>query len=132
MIVDVCGYKYFHGDLEIHGDDGEIIFVVRDKDFILDPNIGEGSWIWDDGMFQCSCCVERPYIPFEEERCGYGSMAISMGVCPVDPCVYEIVETHKNVTVEVAKCRKCGHVELSWYRGDIYNDEKYSEDGASY
>ena len=40
------------------------------------------------------------------------------GVNELDPCIYETIEIHHNVTVEVNRCIHCGHVELSWYRQD--------------
>ena len=38
------------------------------------------------------------------------------GVNELDACAYELMEKHRNVTVEVLRCKNCGHVELSWYR----------------
>lgn len=40
----------------------------------------------------------------------------------LDPCVYEEIAEYKNVTVTVSKCRKCGHIDVSWERQD--NTEK--------
>ena len=34
----------------------------------------------------------------------------------LDHCIYEVVEKYANVTIEVLKCKNCGHVEISWYR----------------
>lgn len=34
----------------------------------------------------------------------------------VDACVYEEIERHENVTVTVHKCKKCGHIDISWHR----------------
>lgn len=49
------------------------------------------------------------------------------GVNELDPCDYEVVEKYRNVTIEVLRCRKCGHTEISWYRQEdtekIENDE---------
>ena len=36
----------------------------------------------------------------------------------IDPCQYELIEKHRNVTVEVLRCKKCGHVEISWIKND--------------
>ncbi len=44
------------------------------------------------------------------------------GVNPLDPCVYETLEVHKNVTVEICRCKKCGHIEVSWYRQEDTED----------
>lgn len=38
------------------------------------------------------------------------------GVNELDPCVYEDIEKYTNVTVTVSRCRKCGHIEISWER----------------
>lgn len=40
------------------------------------------------------------------------------GVNELDPCVYEEVEKYKNVTVTISRCRKCGHIDISWERQD--------------
>ena len=34
----------------------------------------------------------------------------------LDPCIYEEIEKYANVTVSVMRCRKCGHIEISWQR----------------
>ena len=34
----------------------------------------------------------------------------------LDPCRYDVVEKYRNVTVEVLRCKVCGHAEISWYR----------------
>lgn len=34
----------------------------------------------------------------------------------LDPCRYDVVEKYRNVTVEVLRCKVCGHTEISWYR----------------
>lgn len=33
-----------------------------------------------------------------------------------DSCMYEVVEEHDNVHVEVLRCKRCGNIELSWYK----------------
>lgn len=50
------------------------------------------------------------------------------GVNELDPCIYETIEIHHNVTVEVCRCIKCGHVELSWYRQDNTESRMVVED----
>ncbi len=47
----------------------------------------------------------------------------------LDPCVYEVAEVHHNVTVEVLKCRVCGHTEISWYRQDDTESEVLTDGG---
>lgn len=36
----------------------------------------------------------------------------------MDPCQYEVIEKYRNVTIEILRCKNCGHVEISWYRQD--------------
>lgn len=52
------------------------------------------------------------------ERCTWGD-GITVkpdGVHELDPCEYEVVEAYRNVTVEVLRCRRCGHIEITWRR----------------
>ena len=60
-------------------------------------------------------------------KCKYkGGITIKPdGVNDLDPCDYEEVETHKNVTVHVLRCRNCGHVELEWEQQE--NTEEVTE-----
>lgn len=50
-----------------------------------------------------------------------------------DGCEYQLTEAWKNVTVEVSRCRRCGHVDMSWLKQDdsvqIYaSDEEDGDD----
>ena len=45
------------------------------------------------------------------------------GVHELDPCCYEVEETYRNVTVEVLRCKRCGHVEITWRRSDDEQEE---------
>lgn len=45
----------------------------------------------------------------------------------LDPCIYDIVERHTNCTVEVLKCRVCGHVEIIWVDNDKCPDAALEE-----
>ena len=38
------------------------------------------------------------------------------GTHEVDPCLYEEIECYANVTVSINKCKRCGHIEINWYR----------------
>ena len=49
---------------------------------------------------------------------------IKINGVPVDPCEYEVVEIHRNVTVEVLRCRKCGKIQIEWR----YDDEVEQEE----
>ena len=46
------------------------------------------------------------------------------GINELDPCRYEVIEVHRNVTVEVNRCKKCGHIDISWFRQDDTIDEE--------
>ena len=50
------------------------------------------------------------------------------GVHELDPCVYDVVEIHRNVTVEVLHCRKCGNTEINWTRQEDTVDEYIDPD----
>ena len=49
------------------------------------------------------------------------------GVHELDPCSYKVVEKWRNVTVEVLRCKRCGHTEVFWFRQD--NTEELMIDG---
>ena len=36
----------------------------------------------------------------------------------LDPCFYQLVEKWENVTIEISRCKNCGHYEISWYKQD--------------
>ena len=50
------------------------------------------------------------------------------GVHEIDPCIYEEVERHSGCIVHVMRCRRCGHVEISWEKGEDYQLEEVSEE----
>lgn len=54
------------------------------------------------------------------------SFDFNIGGVQVDPCSFEEVETLKNVTVQILRCRKCGKVTVGWMRQD--NTEEVFED----
>lgn len=45
----------------------------------------------------------------------------------LDPCVYEVKETHDNVKVTVSQCKNCGHVDISWTRKEETESTIYDE-----
>lgn len=65
------------------------------------------------------------------EKCCFpdGMVIKPDGVNELDPCIYEEVERYRNVTVSVMRCKKCGHVEVSWTRQE--NTEEVTEDELS-
>lgn len=63
-----------------------------------------------------------------QHRCSFGDVSIKPdGVNELDPCIYETLETHRNVTVEVIRCKNCGHTEVLWKRQE--NTEDGDDDG---
>ena len=63
-------------------------------------------------------------------KCNFpGGVTIKLdSVHELDPCQYKPIEIHRNVTVEVLRCKVCGRVELGWYRQDDTESEVL-EDG---
>lgn len=61
-----------------------------------------------------------------QHKCNFGNVCIKPdGINELDACVYETLEKHMNVTVEVIRCKNCGHVEVLWKR------QENTEDGDS-
>ena len=57
------------------------------------------------------------------DKCQFhGGMTVRIGDNTLDPCQYKLSEIHKNVTVEILKCPKCGAVSIGWYRQDDTED----------
>lgn len=70
--------------------------------------------------------LQRIIEDLRQHRCSFGDVSIKPdGINEIDPCLYETVETHRNVTVEILRCKKCGHVEVLWKR------QENTEDGDS-
>ena len=57
-------------------------------------------------------------------RFGPGIVIKPDGVNELDPCDYDLIEKHRNVTVEVLRCRVCGHTEILWHRQENTIDEE--------
>lgn len=50
-------------------------------------------------------------------KCNFSDIVIKPdGVNELDPCVYEEIERYANVTVSILRCKKCGHIEIEWFR----------------
>ena len=58
-------------------------------------------------------------------KCSFGNGVVVRpnGVDELDPCIYETIEIHRNVDVEILRCRRCGHIDIVWYRTDDTEDE---------
>ena len=53
------------------------------------------------------------------EKCSFDGYSIKPdGINDLDPCLYEDIEIHTNCTVIVSRCKKCGHVEISWIKNE--------------
>ena len=56
-------------------------------------------------------------------KCQFPSGAtIRLGDRVLDPCQYVLSEIHKNVTVEIIKCKVCGDVSVGWRRQENTED----------
>ena len=47
------------------------------------------------------------------------------GKSELDPCVYGVIEVHKNVDVEVLRCENCGNVVVEWIRREDTMDDVF-------
>ena len=45
------------------------------------------------------------------------------GIHELDPCLYQTTEIHRNVTVEIRRCVRCGHVDIAWRKQDDTESE---------
>lgn len=50
------------------------------------------------------------------------------GIHEIDPCIYEEIERHSGCIVHVMRCRRCGHIEISWERGEDYQLEEVTDE----
>ncbi len=50
------------------------------------------------------------------------------GINELDPCIYEDIEMHTNVTVIVSRCKNCGNIDISWRRQEDTVDYYLTED----
>ena len=58
------------------------------------------------------------------KKCSFG-VGVTVkpdGINELDPCIYELVEVHKNVTVYIRKCPNCGNIDISWGRQEDTED----------
>lgn len=64
-------------------------------------------------------------------KCSFGPGIVIKpnGRDELDPCRYEVTEVHRNVTVEVRRCKKCGHVDIAWFRQEDTIDEEGEDIG---
>ena len=51
-----------------------------------------------------------------------GVSTVRIGDKPLDPCHFKLCEIHKNVTVEILRCPKCGEVSIGWKRQENIED----------
>lgn len=83
-------------------------------------------------LLMYACCAVAGRASRAEERRAYTRQECSYpagvtvkpdGVHEAEPHMYELAERHKNVTVEVLRCKHCGKVSIGWYRQDNTEDE---------
>lgn len=53
----------------------------------------------------CDCCSFKDNIKIFPD-----------GINELDPCLYETKEFYTNVNIEIVKCKKCGKMDIWWYR----------------
>lgn len=63
-------------------------------------------------------------------KCSNGMTVTPDGIHPLDPCFYETIEIHRNVTVEVLRCKRCGNIEISWHKQDDTESETAVNDNG--
>ena len=58
-------------------------------------------------------------------KCSFGTDILIKpdGVNILDPCLYETIEKHTNVTVKILRCSRCGSQDIEWERTE--NTEDY-------
>ena len=59
----------------------------------------------------------------KNHKCTFGDQNAEITIKPdganeLDPCLYQEIEAHKNVTVHILRCVRCGHIEVEWERQD--------------
>lgn len=57
------------------------------------------------------------------------------GINKLDPCLYKRMEEHRNVTVYIDQCVRCGHIEIGWEANEntesiIYEERASNEDNG--
>lgn len=61
----------------------------------------------------------------ECKKCSFDGITIKPdGINELDPCVYEDIVMYANVTVLISRCKKCGHIDISWMRQDNTDEIK--------
>jgi len=65
----------------------------------------------------------------DNNKCSFGNGIIIKpdGINELDPCVYELAERHTNVTVEVWRCKNCGHISIEWLRTPQTEDWSFKD-----
>lgn len=117
-MIECEGYKAFHGDLEITPMNPDIEpFTIYNTDFLYKPDTK--CWYGNGRSFPVEVVSNiSDYSTKVSTKCGKDFILFD-GNNELDPCLYDVVETHKGVTVEILKCCNCGHVEVSWYEEEV-------------
>ena len=56
---------------------------------------------------------------------GGGIASVSIGGYEVDPCLYQTVEVHHNVSVCLSRCVRCGNEMITWSEHpEVFNIEE--------
>lgn len=105
-MIEVDGYKAFYGSIQT-----DSCGIVGPCDFLFDPY----DHVWktnEDEFYEHDVLSIMPYTNISKCNDEQGNENCDT----YDNCSYEVVEVHNNVTVEVLRCKKCGNIELSWYK----------------
>ena len=107
-MIEVCGYKAFYGTIVTFENK-----TIGPCNFIFLPD--DEVWLSEEGdtYYKFEVTSVLPYVNISKCNGEPGNPDCDTQ----DLCSYEVVETHDNVRVEIARCRKCGNIDVSWYRG---------------
>ena len=111
-MIEVFGYKAYHGDMLIQT--GEDKRLLTNRDFLYNPK--EHCW-FDSTDSKYPEEIVLSVLPYYNiERCGETVETYNEDCDTVCQCVFDITEHHEGVIVEVLTCPSCGRKEIEWYR----------------
>lgn len=110
-MIEVFGYKAYHGDMLVtEGDDKRLL---TNRDFLYNPK--EDCWYDStDSKYPNNIVISTmPYVNIE--KCG--EHIDTWEDCDtISECIFGVVEVHEPARVEVCRCKKCGKIDISWTR----------------
>lgn len=107
-------YELIYGILRKNTSDNDTtnLFQPRPLLYIRETNQ------WFDGLdyFDANSVTVYPVSETSSTKCSGPSLKILGNT--VDNCLYEEIEKIPNCTVSILKCKRCGHIEIEWERGN--------------